>query len=116
MKIFRTFSAARKELPRLLPLLRDSRVPMGAKIAAGLGAAFIISPLNILGDIPLLGFLDDAALLLFLTHWFVRYAESHLATANAQATPTMRQADVRATNAASNGDVRNAGDARMLPS
>lgn len=81
VKVFRTFSAARHELPRLLPLLRDARVPLRAKVIAGLAAAFIISPLNILGDIPLLGFFDDAALLLFVVHQFVRYAEGLIATA-----------------------------------
>ena len=80
MNVFKTISTARRELPRVLPLLRDGRIPLRMKIAAGLAALFIISPLNILGDIPLLGFLDDAALLLFLAHWFVSYGERTLAT------------------------------------
>ena len=42
MKIFRTLSAARRELPRVLPLFRDERVPVGAKIAAGAAAIFIV--------------------------------------------------------------------------
>ena len=33
---------------------------------------FIISPLNLLGDIPLLGIFDDAALLGFVLTWFNR--------------------------------------------
>lgn len=79
MKIFRTLSAARRELPRVLPLYRDSRVPTWAKVAAVLAAIFIISPLNILGDIPLLGFFDDAALLAFVVHYFVKFAEGRIA-------------------------------------
>lgn len=79
MKIFRTFSAARHELPRLLPLYRDARVPTWAKIAAIAAALFIVSPLNLLGDIPLLGFFDDAALLAFVIHYFVRFAEGQIA-------------------------------------
>ncbi len=79
VKILRTFSAARRELPRLLPLYRDARVPVWAKVAAVAAAIFIISPLNILGDIPLLGFFDDAALLAFVVHYFVRFAEGRIA-------------------------------------
>ena len=86
MNVFKTISTARHELPRVLPLLRDARIPLRMKIAAGLAALFIISPLNILGDIPLLGFLDDAALLLFLAHWFVGYGERTLANAAMDAT------------------------------
>ncbi len=48
-------------------------------IALGL-ALFIISPLNILGDIPLLGIADDVALLALLINWFVRTAERHETT------------------------------------
>ncbi len=91
MKIFRTLSAARYELPRVLPLMRDARVPRGAKIAAILAAVFIISPLNILGDIPLLGFFDDTALLLFVVHTFVRFAQERADAAM----PPMKPADVR---------------------
>jgi uncharacterized membrane protein YkvA (DUF1232 family) len=38
-------------------------------------ALFVVSPLNVLGDIPLVGFLDDGALLLFILHLFVNFAE-----------------------------------------
>jgi uncharacterized membrane protein YkvA (DUF1232 family) len=47
---------------------------MRLKILALVAAVFILSPLNILGDIPLLGILDDAALLALLAAWFVRAA------------------------------------------
>jgi uncharacterized membrane protein YkvA (DUF1232 family) len=64
----------RSTLTRAAMLARSVRVPKRLKwIALGL-AVFIISPLNILGDIPFLGFLDDAALLGFLLQWFVRTA------------------------------------------
>ena len=33
-----------------------------------------------LGDLPLLGFFDDAALLLFVAHTFVRFAEDRIAS------------------------------------
>ncbi len=90
MKVFRTLSAARHEVPRVLPLLRDARVPRGAKIAAILAVVFIVSPLNILGDIPLLGFFDDTALLLFVAHTFVKFAQERVDAA----VPPMRSADV----------------------
>jgi uncharacterized membrane protein YkvA (DUF1232 family) len=65
----------RTELPRLLPLFRDGRVPLWSKILAGLAAALVISPLDLFGDIPLLGLVDDAALLLLIVHLFVAFAE-----------------------------------------
>ncbi len=80
MKIFRTLSSARHELPRVLPLFRDARVPLSAKIGAVAAAIFILSPLNIFGDIPLLGFFDDAALLAFVVHYFVKFAEGRIAS------------------------------------
>ncbi|GAC1304850.1 MAG: hypothetical protein NVSMB21_05820 [Vulcanimicrobiaceae bacterium] len=92
MKLFRTFSAARHELPRVLPLLRDTRVPTWAKLAAVGAAAFVISPLNILGDIPLLGFFDDAALLAFVIHYFVRFAEGRIANEIVPARKTVTSA------------------------
>jgi uncharacterized membrane protein YkvA (DUF1232 family) len=100
VNVFKTISTARHELPRVLPLLRDSRIPLRIKIAAGLAAIFIISPLNILGDIPMLGFLEDATLLLLLAHWFVGYGERTLAnvaaSASAAAPTTMRDVSPKA--------------------
>ena len=75
MNAFRTLTWARRELPRLLPLMRDPRVPTWSKVAATAAAALVVSPLDLLGDIPILGVVDDAALLLLLTHFFVRYAD-----------------------------------------
>ena len=75
MKIFRLLATTRNELPRLAPLFRDERVPVWSKVLAVLVALLIVSPINILGDIPLLGFFDDAALLMFVLHTFVRFAE-----------------------------------------
>jgi len=94
VKILRTFSAARHELPRLLPLYRDARVPTWAKVAAIAAAIFIISPLNVLGDIPLLGFFDDAALLAFVVHYFVRFAEGRIAGDIVPARKTVRSSAV----------------------
>ncbi len=73
----RLFLAAKREVPRVLPLFRDPAVPMWAKTLTILAAVFVISPLNFLSDIPLLGFFDDAALLALVLHQFVRFADSH---------------------------------------
>lgn len=56
---------------RAWPLMRDERVPTMLKVATLVLAFFIISPLDIFGDIPVLGLFDDAALLTFLCILFV---------------------------------------------
>jgi uncharacterized membrane protein YkvA (DUF1232 family) len=71
----RVFLVAKKEFPRALPLFRDPAVPAWAKVLALLAAVLVISPLNILSDIPLLGLFDDAVLLAFVLHTFVRFAD-----------------------------------------
>jgi uncharacterized membrane protein YkvA (DUF1232 family) len=75
MKPLRMFFAARRKLPQVLPLMRDARVPLWAKVAAALAAVLIVSPLDLLGDIPVLGLLDDVALLMLVLHLFVTFGE-----------------------------------------
>ena len=77
MNIVSLFARARHlvDFPRMAKLLvglyRDVRVPNWLKIA-GVGAAvLIISPLDIFSDIPLLGAIDDIALLLMLSQLFI---------------------------------------------
>jgi uncharacterized membrane protein YkvA (DUF1232 family) len=77
MGFLRLLLTSRRTLARAYALARDARVPMRLKILALVGAAFILSPLNILGDIPLLGIVDDAALLALLLSWFVRVASPY---------------------------------------
>jgi uncharacterized membrane protein YkvA (DUF1232 family) len=72
-------STAVSEVPRILPLVKDERVPLWSKVLLGAIALLVISPLNLLGDIPGLGFIDDATLLLFVVHVFVNFAEKRLA-------------------------------------
>ena len=74
MKTLRALYFARRNLLRVLPLMRDARVPIALRATAIALALFIVSPLNILGDIPLIGFFDDAALLVLLASWFVSRA------------------------------------------
>jgi uncharacterized membrane protein YkvA (DUF1232 family) len=71
VRLLRIFAATRSALPRVLPLFRDSRVPFWLKAAAVTAALLIISPLDVFGDIPVLGFFDDAVLLALLINAFV---------------------------------------------
>jgi uncharacterized membrane protein YkvA (DUF1232 family) len=75
-RLFRTWRSFRSAFR----LLRDPAVPLHLKLIAGALALLIISPLNILGDIPFLGLFDDVALLALLAGWFTgaasRYAGS----------------------------------------
>lgn len=79
MNILRLLSTAVSEVPRLVPLVKDERVPLWSKVLLGVVALLVISPLNLFGDIPGLGFIDDATLLLFVVHVFVNFAEKRLA-------------------------------------
>lgn len=66
-------------------MLRNPLVPLRLKlIALGL-ALLILSPLNILGDIPLLGLVDDLALLSLLAGWFIGAAARSQASATLDA-------------------------------
>ena len=54
--------------------MRDKRVPLGLKAGAAAMGLLIISPLDIFGDIPVLGLFDDAVLLTLLATLFVALA------------------------------------------
>ena len=48
----------------LKDLARDSRVPLGGKLAAGAAAAYLVSPLDVVPDyVPRIGQLDDLGIL-----------------------------------------------------
>lgn len=51
--------------------MRDERVPARLKIITGALALLIISPMDVFGDIPILGLFDDAVLLTLLCMLFV---------------------------------------------
>ncbi|HEV3154311.1 MAG TPA: DUF1232 domain-containing protein [Candidatus Baltobacteraceae bacterium] len=67
--------AAYRNFRRVLPLLRDERVPLGLKVGTCIMGLLIVSPLDVFGDIPVLGLLDDAVLLTLLAAAFVLLAE-----------------------------------------
>jgi uncharacterized membrane protein YkvA (DUF1232 family) len=52
-------------------LLFSPNVPRHLKVVTLVLAVLIFSPLNILGDIPLIGIFDDIALLTMLASWFI---------------------------------------------
>ena len=74
MGLLRLLLTSRRTVVGAWRLAHDGRVPTRLKILAALGLLLILSPLNFLGDIPLLGFFDDAALIGLLLSWFVRVA------------------------------------------
>jgi uncharacterized membrane protein YkvA (DUF1232 family) len=65
--------ALRRNALRVWQLFLDRRVPAGLKVLTGLGALFVISPLDPLSDIPVLGLFDDAVLLMLVAWLFVRF-------------------------------------------
>ncbi len=74
MKILKMLYVARRSLFRVVPLMRDDRVPRMLKMGTAIAALLIVSPLDIFGDIPALGILDDGVLLVLLMTWFVTQA------------------------------------------
>jgi uncharacterized membrane protein YkvA (DUF1232 family) len=74
-----------RELARLLPdclvllrrLARDQRVPRRAKLALVLLVPYLASPIDLIPDfLPIVGQLDDAALVLLVLRYVVRSAGS----------------------------------------
>jgi len=81
VRIIRLFLTARREVPRILPLMRDATVPLWLKAVTVVAALLVVSPLNFFNAIPLFGFFDDAVLLGLIATWFVRSADrSRMAT------------------------------------
>ena len=74
MGLFHLLIASRRNLVRAFALVQNRRVPLRLKLLALGAALLILSPLNVFGDIPLLGIVDDAALFALLLGWFVRSA------------------------------------------
>ena len=78
MRPLRLLLAAKTAIVRTFPLMRDARVPLFLKAVAGAIALLVISPIDVFGDIPILGMLDDVALLSLLCMWFVHQAGKHV--------------------------------------
>jgi uncharacterized membrane protein YkvA (DUF1232 family) len=91
MALPRLIGSALNSFKRAWPLMRDERVPRGLKIVAVVFALLIISPLDVFADIPVLGFLDDAALLSLLCMLFVWLAQSSLDRDMKNVTPSLER-------------------------
>ncbi|MFZ5943601.1 MAG: DUF1232 domain-containing protein [Bacillota bacterium] len=64
-------------LPRSLPLawnlIKDNRLPLKNKIFfIALSLLYLIIPVDIIPDIPILGQFDDITVFLFLFNWFLK--------------------------------------------
>ena len=81
MRIFRLFRLVRawRSFGSANRLMRHPEVQLHLKLIAGALALLILSPLNLLGDIPLLGLFDDVALLALLAGWFTGAAQPYAA-------------------------------------
>jgi len=59
-------------------LFLDTRVPAPLKLFTLAGALLIVSPLDVFGDIPVLGPIDDLGLLMLLVTLFVRLCPAYI--------------------------------------
>ncbi len=87
----RLFLVAKTAVLRTVPLVRDARVPLSLKLIAAVVALLVISPGDIFSDIPVLGALDDAALLTLLCVWFVSQASKHIEPVPVRRRPANRR-------------------------
>jgi len=78
VRLISLFYAAKTAILRTVPLMRDNRVPVALKALAAVLAILVVSPIDLFGDIPVLGVLDDAALLTLLCMAFVHVAGKHV--------------------------------------
>jgi uncharacterized membrane protein YkvA (DUF1232 family) len=81
--MFRLVFALRKIAFAALAAFADRRVPVRLKLLAAAAALLVMSPLNVLGDIPLLGIIDDAGLLFWVLTWFTRASAPYRNTIDA---------------------------------
>ncbi|HEV2037880.1 MAG TPA: hypothetical protein VGQ96_04660 [Candidatus Eremiobacteraceae bacterium] len=63
----------RRNAARVGRLFLDQRVPVALKALTALAALLIVSPVDLLGDIPVIGVIDDTLLLMLLAWLFVRF-------------------------------------------
>ena len=56
----------------LLWALRDAATPRALKLGVLALLAYVISPVDLIPDLPLLGWLDDAAIVMFAVPWLFR--------------------------------------------
>lgn len=83
MTILRLAFGLRKTALRALTALADRRVPGRLKLLAVAATLLVLSPLNLLGDLPLLGALDDAGMVILVLTWFTRASAPYVNTFDA---------------------------------
>jgi uncharacterized membrane protein YkvA (DUF1232 family) len=81
-----------RAIPKVIPHFRDVRVPFALKAGTVVAGLLIVSPLDLLSDIPVIGLLDDAALLAVLVNIFVMLADRSVMR---NVTPRARPAEAR---------------------
>lgn len=81
------FWALRRNAMRVGRLFADQRVHPALKLATGLAAVLIVSPIDLFADIPGLGLLDDGALLMILAWLFVRFCPAEVVAEHFGAAP-----------------------------
>jgi uncharacterized membrane protein YkvA (DUF1232 family) len=72
MGLLMLFARSPRLIVQAYRLLRHPGVPSRLKLMTAAGAALILSPIDLFGDIPVLGLFSDSVLLALLLAWFVR--------------------------------------------
>lgn len=75
MNVLKYLVGRQATVRRAVSLMRDARVPSALKIGTVVAAVLIVSPLDVFGDVPIVGFIDDAVLLTLLLAAFVWMAQ-----------------------------------------
>jgi uncharacterized membrane protein YkvA (DUF1232 family) len=75
--MLRLMLALRRVAFQGLAAFTDCRVPGRLKLAALAAMLFVISPFDVLGDIPMFGAIDDAGLLMLVLMWFTRASKRY---------------------------------------
>lgn len=88
-------------------LFLDARVPAVLKIGTLATALLIVSPVDVFGDIPLLGPLDDLGLLALLVTLFVRLCPAHIVREHETAVGPGANAGMRPQTAPPGSDLKN---------
>ncbi len=97
MRFFSIVEKARLlvNLPRFVSLVvrlfKDVRVSLPLKLLAGIGALLIVSPLDPLADIPIIGALDDFVLLMLLAKIFVSFCPPDVVAEHATVVGVQRE-------------------------
>ena len=71
----------KREIALAFALLRDSRVPLSSKLVIGAAVLYVLSPFDLLPDIPLIGWLDDGLIAFLLLQLATRLLPPELLAA-----------------------------------